>query len=249
MRSTDDWQTGTSVNFESKPGQADSPSSAASKALHVLVALTSAPGPQRVTDLAKQTGLAKATVYRMLQELVESGFAMTTAANTYRVGPRLIGIAATVLAHDPHRPLIRTALEQLRKATGLSSHFAQRFEDQVVVVDSAESTDPYGLPSQTGNIVPIGSTAFGAAIASAQPGASPTISVLDEADLRGVRSLAAPVFAGDEHVIGAIGVSGTAFNLTDIAIDRLGPLVLDAAANSTAVLGARLATGTNRKWA
>lgn len=234
------------MNLEPRPARTTGQSSAAGKALQVLVALTGAPGPQRVTDLAQQTGLAKATVYRMLQELVDSGFAVTTAASAYRVGPRLTGIAATVLAQDPHRPLIRGALERLRKATGLSSHFAQRFEDQIVVVDSAESTDPYGLPSRIGDLAPIRSTAFGAAIASARPGASPAVSVSDEAELHGVRSLAAPVFAGEGAVIGAIGVSGTAFSLTDAAVERLGPLVCDAAANSTAVLGARL---SHRQWA
>jgi DNA-binding IclR family transcriptional regulator len=223
--------------------------SAATKVLDVLSTLTRGPGPHRIVDVAADTELAKATVYRMLQSLVSAGFVVGAPGGTYVIGPRFLGIAAAAIAEDPHRPIIRTALERLRKATGLSAHHVQRFEDQVVVVDSLESSDPYGLPSRPGDTASIGSTAFGIAIADARPGTPPTVTVLDEPRVSGVRSLAAPVFDGDEQVVGSIGVSGTTFTLTGAAVERLSALVADIAANTTAVLSARSAAGPRRRRA
>ncbi|ANY07833.1 IclR family transcriptional regulator [Pseudonocardia sp. HH130630-07] len=221
--------------------------SAATKVLDVLTALAHAPGPHRIVDLAAATGLAKATVHRMLRNLVESGFVVTAPGGCYTIGPRFLGIAAAALAEDPRRPVIRQGLERLRAASGLSAHFVQRFADQVVTVDSLESTDPYGLPARPGHTAPVGDTAFGSAVLATGPGDPPPVTVRDDTD--GVRSIAAPVLDGTGGVIGAIGVSGTAFTLADAAVERLGPLVAETAATTSSVLRARSTAGPQRRHA
>ncbi|SDT34054.1 IclR family transcriptional regulator [Microlunatus soli] len=207
--------------------------SSATKVLDVLTALSDHPGPHRLTDLALSTGLAKATVYRMLQSLVERGFVVTGPGSRYAIGPRFLGIANAALVDAPWHKIVRSGLEQLRAATGMSAHFAQPYGKRTVIVDSAESTDPFGLPARPGRSDDVTSTAFGQAL----DGHDAVLA--DDRDDPGVRSIAAPVFGADGQVLGAIGVAGTTFTLSDDAtIDRISDLVTRTAGESSAVLGA-----------
>jgi DNA-binding IclR family transcriptional regulator len=207
--------------------------SAATKVLDVLAALSEDRGPHRLTDLATRTGLAKATVYRMLQDLSARGFVVSAADNRYAIGPRFLGIANAALTDAPWHKIIRNGLEQLRSATGLSAHFAQPYGARLVIVDSAESTDPFGLPARPGQSADVTSTAFGRALDSR------TAVVADDSDTPGVRSVAAAVFGDTGRSLGTIGVAGTTFTLSDdAALARISELVTRTAGEASAVLGA-----------
>lgn len=207
--------------------------SSATKVLDVLTALSEHSGPHRLTDVAQRTGLAKATVYRMLQSLVERGFVVTGPGSRYAIGPRFLGIANAALADAPWHKIVRSGLEQLRAATGMSAHFAQPYGARMVIVDSVESTDPFGLPARPGRSDDVTSTAFGQALTARDA------VLADDRDDPGVRSIAAPVFGSQHHPLGAIGVAGTTFTLSDDAtIERIRDLVNRTAGEASAVLGA-----------
>jgi DNA-binding IclR family transcriptional regulator len=226
--------------MSSDSGSAKLPRPAAVKVLDVVVALSEHGGSHRIVDLAARTELPKATVYRLLQHLVAEGFAIAEPDSTYRIGPRLLGIAGAALADTPWRKVVRAALESLRAATGLSAHFAQSYgtsgvasrggsgEAQVVIVDVAESQDPFAIPARPGLTTTLDHTAFGQAIFSGSSGA-----VLMQSD---VRSIAAPVYHRTGEVLGAIGVLGTSFTLPDPTTDRIRELVRSTAADVSAVL-------------
>ncbi|MEV6282502.1 helix-turn-helix domain-containing protein [Kribbella sp. NPDC051770] len=216
----------------SDSGSVESPRAAAVKVLDVLVALSEHGGSHRIVDLAARTDLPKATVYRLLQHLVGQGFAVAEPDSTYRIGPRFLGIAAATLADAPWRKVVRAALESLRTSTGLSAHFAQPYGDQLVVVDAAESLDPFGIPVRPGLTTAMEQTAFGQAIFSR---AADAVVRLDGGQLR---SVAAPVFHRNGEVLGALGVAGTEFTLADQASERIRALVQSAAADASAVLTA-----------
>jgi IclR family acetate operon transcriptional repressor len=81
---------------------------AVEKTLAVLEALAD---HTRITDIARVTGLPKSTVHRLLQTMVDRGFA-TPTADGYLTGPRVLALAGKVLRPvdtvERARPFLRS---------------------------------------------------------------------------------------------------------------------------------------------
>jgi IclR family transcriptional regulator, KDG regulon repressor len=139
---------------------------AVGKALVVLDALAD---HSRVTDLAKAAGLPKSTVHRVLQTLVDQGFALADNRGNYLVGPRVLALAGKVLQRfDPARRA-GLPLRQLHRDTGGAVHFAMLFGDELVYVDKVEGDRPSRLPTRIGMSLPLHSTSIGKAVLAALP--------------------------------------------------------------------------------
>ncbi|GAA5053933.1 DNA-binding IclR family transcriptional regulator [Thermocatellispora tengchongensis] len=133
------------------------------KALAVLEAIAE---HHRVTDIAAVTGVSKSTVHRILQSLVEWGFARSDGAGGYEPGPRILTLAGRVMTRfDPARAAAG-ALRHLHERTGYTTHFAIRSGDEAVYVDKLEGRRPYQMPSRVGMSLRLHSTAIGKAILS-----------------------------------------------------------------------------------
>lgn len=146
---------------ESTPGA----KTAVDKALDVLTALVRPDGPHRLSEIARQTGLAKATVHRTLQNLSESGFAMAVPGG-YDVGPRLLGMSAAALAASRESRFARPLLLDLQQRTGHTAHYAVRHGDRAVYVDKVEQDRGYRMSTRVGGEVPLHCTGVGRAILS-----------------------------------------------------------------------------------
>jgi DNA-binding IclR family transcriptional regulator len=92
------------------------------RAFDILEAV--AAGPLGVTDIARQTGLAKGTVARLLSTLELEGAVVQDADSRYRLGPRLAGLAERVTIGrdliEAARPELERLAEQVGEAAGLS---------------------------------------------------------------------------------------------------------------------------------
>ncbi|MFC4584591.1 IclR family transcriptional regulator [Sphaerisporangium corydalis] len=131
------------------------------KALAVLEAIAE---HHRVTDIAAATGVSKSTVHRILQSLVEWGFARADGAGGYEPGPRILTLAGRVMSRfDPSRQA-SAALRALHERTGYTTHFGIRSGDEAVYVDKLEGRRPYQMPSRVGMSLRLHSTAIGKAI-------------------------------------------------------------------------------------
>ncbi|WP_285776298.1 IclR family transcriptional regulator [Microtetraspora sp. NBRC 13810] len=131
------------------------------KALAVLEAIAE---HHRVTDIAAVTGVSKSTVHRILQSLVEWGFARSDGAGGYEPGPRILTLAGRVMTRfDPARQAA-SALRALHERTGYTTHFAIRSGDEAVYVDKLEGRRPYQMPSRVGMSLRLHCTAIGKAI-------------------------------------------------------------------------------------
>ncbi|MCG5211810.1 IclR family transcriptional regulator [Streptosporangium sp. KLBMP 9127] len=131
------------------------------KALAVLEAIAE---HHRVTDIAAVTGVSKSTVHRILQSLVEWGFARSDGAGGYEPGPRILTLAGRVMTRfDPARQAAG-ALRSLHERTGYTTHFAIRSGDEAVYIDKLEGRRPYQMPSRVGMSLRLHSTAIGKAI-------------------------------------------------------------------------------------
>jgi DNA-binding IclR family transcriptional regulator len=131
------------------------------KALTVLEAIAE---HHRVTDIAAETGVSKSTVHRILQSLVEWGFARTDGNGGYEPGPRILTLAGRVMNRfDPARQA-SGALSALHERIGYTTHFAIRSGDEAVYVSKLEGRRPYQMPSRVGMSLRLHCTAIGKAV-------------------------------------------------------------------------------------
>ncbi|MFB9677857.1 IclR family transcriptional regulator [Streptosporangium vulgare] len=131
------------------------------KALAVLEAIAE---HHRVTDIAAATGVSKSTVHRILQSLVEWGFARADGSGGYEPGPRILTLAGRVMNRfDPARQA-SGALNALHERIGYTTHFAIRSGDEAVYVDKLEGRRPYQMPSRVGMSLRLHCTAIGKAV-------------------------------------------------------------------------------------
>ncbi|MBC6461124.1 IclR family transcriptional regulator [Actinomadura sp. HBU206391] len=131
------------------------------KALTVLEALAQ---HSRVTDIASATGLPKSTVHRILQSLVEWGFARADGASGYLPGPRILTLAGKVMNRFDPAQQADGALHGLRDRTGFAVHFAVRNGDEAVYVQKLDGRRPYQMGSRVGMSLELHSTSIGKSI-------------------------------------------------------------------------------------
>lgn len=121
----------------------------------------------KVSRIARATGLATSTVHRILQSLVQVGWAHEDDEHGYILGARLLAIAARA---DDAKFLVRKAtpfLHELRDETGDTVHMATRRGDEVVYVAKLDGRKAYQMRSYVGLTVPLHCTAVGKAILAA----------------------------------------------------------------------------------
>jgi DNA-binding IclR family transcriptional regulator len=139
------------------------------KAMEVLEALVQAGGPHRLGDIARRTGLTKPTVHRHLRTMAEYGFAEPAEGGSYRVGPRLLGLAAAALGDGRDLLLARPALADLRRRTGHVAHYAVRHAHDAVYLDQSEPAREYRMSARPGDRTPLFCSGVGLAMLSALP--------------------------------------------------------------------------------
>jgi IclR family acetate operon transcriptional repressor len=139
---------------------------AAEKVLAVREAL---PEHERVTDIAEVTGLAKSTVHRILQSLVDRQFALPAGGGSYVAGPRILTLAGKVTGRLNPAQHADSALRELSGDTGCTVHFALLDADRAVYAAKLESAKPYHMPSRVGLSIGLHCSGIGKAILAALP--------------------------------------------------------------------------------
>ncbi|WP_203712446.1 IclR family transcriptional regulator [Asanoa siamensis] len=134
---------------------------AADKSFDVLEALVE---HGRLADIARATGLPKATVHRILQVMVERGLAQPTGDGGYACGPRLVALAGRVMHAVDLGGRVHPQLDALRVGTGHTVHLALRAGDEAVYVAKLDAGRPYRLASRVGMSLHLHSTSIGKAI-------------------------------------------------------------------------------------
>lgn len=95
------------------------------KALSLLDHFSRARSEIGLSDLARLSGLNKATTYRLLAELQQGGFVEQTGqAREYRLGPAVLRLAALREAAVPLRAMAAQALQSLSDITHETAHMS-----------------------------------------------------------------------------------------------------------------------------
>lgn len=149
----------------------------------------------RVNQVARDMGLSRSTVHRMLATLGHHGFVEQDAlSRAYRAGPALIDIGLSVVQNIDIRTLAHGTLVRLRDEIGETVHLAHLRGTEVVFLDSVESTQTLRTSSRIGWTLPAHATAAGkvlladlpadtvAALYPSDPLSTPTPNTLDSLD-------------------------------------------------------------------
>ncbi len=136
---------------------------ALSKGFRILEAVQIANDEPSFSDIVAVTGLPKATVHRLLNELVVLG-ALTydEGSRSYRFGLLLAKLGAAVTATYDVRQVARPHIEALHRKIGHVVTLGIRDEDNGIYLDKIESKD-FGirLHSEVGKSFPLHCTAMG----------------------------------------------------------------------------------------
>jgi len=117
----------------------------------------------RVNQVARDMGLSRSTVHRMLATLSHHQFVeQDEHSRAYRPGPALVDIGLAVVSKIDIRAISHTALMELRDLTGETAHLGiMRGDTSVLFLDSVESDRMVRTGSRTGRILPAHATATG----------------------------------------------------------------------------------------
>ncbi|WP_394276403.1 IclR family transcriptional regulator [Luteococcus sp.] len=150
-------------------GQATA-SPAASRTLAVLEALASSPEPLAAGHLARELGIPRASLYRLLSTMAEHGFVMPVSdSNRWALGVGAYELAWAYRRQNPLQRMAKPMLSRLVDNTGHSGHFTVLHGHDVVYVIEERAPHRPSLVTDVGVRLPAEVTASGLAMLAALP--------------------------------------------------------------------------------
>ncbi len=121
-----------------------------------------------LAELAQRTDLGKATAFRLLTSLVDTGFLRRDPErNTYQVGPAVLPVASSFQQSTALAALADPHLRWLAEHTGQTATLAQLDDGATVNIGLAYPDRPLRRMTYIGERLPLHSTSTGKAIAAA----------------------------------------------------------------------------------
>lgn len=207
------------------------------KALDLLDLFTRAQPQLGLSQLARASGVNKATCHRLLTELESRGLVEQTGpAREYRLGPATLRLAALREATVPTRDAAMPILRHLAEATGETAHLSHLVGAKLQTIAFAYASRPgVKVMMEDADVLPFDLTASGAAVLAHHPQAAQIITRLPDpqalqarveaARRRGwaetvstfekdVHGLAVPLFDATGTCTGALAVAAAAPRMT-----------------------------------
>lgn len=149
-------------------GDIDDRRTSAEKMLDILLAVgelgLQEGGEVRLVDLVTTTGLPRPTVHRLLGQLKQAGFVLQELSGPYRLGPKVVLLAAQALGGLDVRRIANPAMRAFCDRFGHTVHLGIRDGVDVVYIDKAEARLGTQVGSKIGQRRPIPVTALGKAL-------------------------------------------------------------------------------------
>ena len=112
--------------------------------------------PARLIDLSQATGIPRATVHRLLKQLIGVGAVLRDGAR-YRLGSSLLELGARVTPERRLRAAAGRPMAELAAATGAAVSLSGTIGGDVVFLETVEARVPLGFQPEPGARVPTGS--------------------------------------------------------------------------------------------
>lgn len=135
--------------------------SASEKTMTVLAATLEYP---RFTDIVAASGLAKATVHRILGTLVAGNYIAGEGETGYRPGPALISLAGRALSSLDFEKISRPIVDQLVADVDCTVHVGVATDSEIVYLIRKDASKPYQMKSRVGTGMPLHCTGMGKAV-------------------------------------------------------------------------------------
>jgi DNA-binding IclR family transcriptional regulator len=223
----------------------------------------------RLDEVAVRTGLPRSTVHRILDQLLVTGW-VQRRPDGYALSAGASAARHSLAEHPELRSVAAPVLNRLHLDTGLVVHLGVLVGADVLVLDRIAGREPSGLPTRVGGRVPAHATALGKAMLARLPAEDVDALYAQGIDKRTPRTIAdlatlhqelgrimarrGLAYENQEFVVGtsALGAAvhdeGGLLGAISIGgplplerLERLGPLILRAAAHVTQRLaGAQL---------
>ncbi|MFV2047183.1 IclR family transcriptional regulator [Metabacillus sp. YM-086] len=139
--------------------------SSLANALSILKGFTMDHPEQGVTDVAKNLGLSKSTVHRLLASMASEGFVYKNPrSNRYSLGTSVLTLTNLVSSQLPILNESVPVLNMLTERTGESSHLGILEDHHMIYLQKVECDNPTSLFTHIGKRHPIHATSIGQAI-------------------------------------------------------------------------------------
>lgn len=161
-------------------GQGDGANSVLGKARLILEAFQLDDVDLSLSELARQTGISKASVHRLAQELLEWGM-LERSGLAYRLGMRAFELGSRVPRFRVLRDAVRPLMEGLHFSTKETVHLAVLDGLDVLYLEKVTGARQATRPSRIAGRMPLHSTATGKVLLAYGPP-----SLLDEVVDRGL---------------------------------------------------------------
>lgn len=214
-------------------------------------------GELRTSEASRLLGIDKGGASRLLQTLVQAGYAEPAEGRRFRLGRKFADRRPPVRPQRSLRERARPLLAHLSQVTGETAHLAIFADENVLYLDAVDTPMPLRVDRPAGTLAPIYCTALGKVLlaltnaplpkdmkpqtprttvepelfmAQLQQIAAQRYALDDEEFHIGVRCAAAPLCDETGAVVAAVGVSGPTARIDLDQLKNLGVLVRDAAA-------------------
>jgi len=144
-----------------------SPASAPARVLAVLEHVAGGGDTSNLSGLARETGLNRVTLMRLLADLAEEGVLERTGSG-HRLGLRFLRLAAAALSGQDLTSLGQRALDGLSASLGVSAYLVTAEGDRLTYLLRALPDTPLVSRVTVGTVIPIDATTGGRAILAAR---------------------------------------------------------------------------------
>lgn len=135
------------------------------RAVYILERLASSKNGATASEIAKELGVNRSTVFRLMETLIEAGYVrQATLTKRYHLTMKLFSLGSKLLDEMDIRSCARPVLESLQKETGHTVHLGLRDLNEVVYIDKITGTNPIQMYSMIGRRAPLYCTGIGKAI-------------------------------------------------------------------------------------
>ncbi|MEK4566756.1 IclR family transcriptional regulator [Alkalihalobacillus sp. FSL R5-0424] len=137
------------------------------RALSILNVLAEHPNGIKITTLATELGLSKATVHRLLATLISSNYVrQDPETERYKIGYQIVTLATHFLNHFDLIEVSKPHLTKLSAEINETVHLCIEDQGQALYIDKIESTQPIAMYSRIGTRAPMYCTAVGKVLLS-----------------------------------------------------------------------------------
>lgn len=142
--------------------EAKTPIQVIDRMMQLIDALTALPDPASLKSLAAATGLHPSTAHRILNVMVQNGFADRADPGSYRLGMRFLELGNIVRSRLSVRDIALPHMRELAAATGETVNLSIRQGDEIIYVErTAENRSMMRVVQVIGARAPLHITAAG----------------------------------------------------------------------------------------